>query len=274
MAGWNALCIHAAVDTIAERDVARKVGARKARGRHTLAVDIGGSKIKATVLRADGEPIAEPVRTKTPRRLTPARLLDLIAELAEDLPSYDRVSIGFPGVVVDGVVYTAPNLGTKRFRGVALAAEARRRLGRPTRVVNDAEMHAYGVIGGVGLEVVLTLGTGVGAALFCDGRPGPQFALTTLPPHDGRGPAREAADIGDAARKRLGAARWSAQVVRVVEHLRELTEYDRLFLGGGNARRVTAELPDDVVVVDNAAAFAGGARMWRRRRARRRRGSA
>jgi polyphosphate glucokinase len=245
---------------------------RKGRGKRTLAVDIGGSKIKATVLDSAGEPVADPVRTRTPRRLGPAALLDLVAELAEELPAYDRVSVGFPGIVVDGVVYTAPNLGTRRFRGARLAAETRRRLGRPTRVVNDAEMHAYGVISEAGVEVVLTLGTGVGVAVFCDGRPGPQFALTTLPPPTpgALGRARASADIGNAARKRLGDRVWSDQVRRVIDHLRTLTDFDRLFLGGGNGRRVRGDLPDDVIVVDNAAAFGGGARLWRRRRARRR----
>ena len=242
------------------------------RGPHTLAVDIGGSKIKATVLDAAGEAIEDPVRERTPRRLSPTTLLDLIETLAAELPRFDRVSVGFPGIVVDGVVYTAPNLGTKRFRGLRLAAEIRKRLRKPVRVVNDAEMHAYGVIGGSGVEVVLTLGTGVGVAVFCDGRPGPQFALTTLPPHrpGAAGRARASADIGNAARKRLGGRAWSGQVVRVIDHLRELTDFDRLYLGGGNGRRVEAELPDDVTVVDNAAAFDGGARLWKRRRARRR----
>jgi polyphosphate glucokinase len=256
---------------VARRDDRR--GGRAKGGRRTLAVDVGGSKIKATVLAADGTELADPVKVRTPKRLTPAALLDLVEELAAELPAHHRVSIGFPGIVVDGVVYTAPNLGTRRFRGVALATAARRRLRRPVRVVNDAEMHAHGVIGGDGLEVVLTLGTGVGAAVFCDGRPGPQFALTTLPPHTpgATGRARDGADIGDAARKRLGARKWSAQVLRVIDHLRTLTDFDRLYLGGGNGKRVKASLPDDVVVVDNAAAFAGGAQLWRRRRARRRR---
>lgn len=249
---------------------------RRSRGLHTLAVDIGGSKIKATVLDASGEPVAEPVRVRTPRRLSPSGLVDVIQTLSAELPAYHRVSVGFPGIVVDGTVYTAPNLGTRRFRGARLAVEIRRRLRRPTRVVNDTEMHAYGVIGGAGVEVVLALGTGVGVALFCDGRPGPQFALTTLPPHTpgATGRARASADLGNAARKRLGSRAWSAQVMRVVDHLRELTDFDRLYLGGGNGRRVRVELPDDVIVVDNAAAFDGGARLWKRRRARRRRTTA
>jgi polyphosphate glucokinase len=239
-------------------------------------VDVGGSKIKASVLDADGETVAGPVRMKTPRPIGPTELVAAVQELAGELPAYERVSLGFPGIVVDGVVYTAPNLGTDRFRGVSLAHELERRLGRPARVVNDAEMHALGVIAGEGVEVVVTLGTGLGMSVFCDGRPGPQFGIAP-PPVKKKGGKKartpEASGIGNAARKRVGNKKWSLHVERVFGLLRELTEFDRLYVGGGNAKHLELDLPGDVTLVPNAVAFDGGARLWERHRARRRRAS-
>jgi polyphosphate glucokinase len=249
--------------------------AGKGPGKRTLVVDVGASKIKASVLDAAGELVAGPVRTETPARIGPTELVKIVARLAAELPAYERVSLGFPGIVVDGVVYTAPNLGTERFRGVSLAAKLSARLRRPARVVNDAELHALGAIVGEGVEVVMTLGTGLGMAVFCDGRPGPQFGLTPPPVKKKNGKPRtpEASGVGNAARKRLGNRKWSKQVERVFLLLRDLTEFDRLYVGGGNAKHLELELPGDITLVDNTAAFAGGARVWQRHRLRRRRES-
>ena len=157
--------------------------------------------------------------------------------VAEALPDYHRVSVGFPGIVVDGVVYTAPNLGTLRFRGARLAAETRRRLGRPARVVNDAEMHAYGVIGGAGVEVVLDARHRRRRRGVLRRTPGPEFALTTLPPHTpgALGRARASADLGNAARKRRNAGLERAGCARDRPPARAHLYFDRLFLGVGTA---------------------------------------
>src|SRR5262249_14897450 len=126
----------------------------------TLAVDIGGSHIKASVLNVRGKMLHERVKVETPKALTPAKLVSLIEQLVEELPPSDRVSVGFPGVVRDGVIRTAENLGNDRFRGFDLAATLERRLKRPVHVENDADVQGLAVVSGRGIEMVITLGTG------------------------------------------------------------------------------------------------------------------
>src|SRR5215469_10565288 len=76
----------------------------------TLSIDIGGTGLKALVLDPTGGPLTERVRVETPRPATPRRVLQAIWALVEPLGAFERVSVGFPGVVVDGVTRTAPNL--------------------------------------------------------------------------------------------------------------------------------------------------------------------
>src|SRR5262249_24380162 len=123
----------------------------------TLSVDIGGSGIKAVVLDERGRSIAIPDRAETPEEATPAQVIDAIRRLARKQGSFERVSVGFPGVVRAGVVYTEGNLSRKWF-GFNLARKLEKVLRRPVRAVNDADMQGFGTIAGRGVELVLTLG--------------------------------------------------------------------------------------------------------------------
>jgi len=222
----------------------------------TLGVDIGASAIKASVVDAAGELLADRKRVRTPRPCTPARLLAATLSATRALPPFDRASIGFPGVVSQGIVYTAPNLGNQAFFRFNATAAFEERLGTPVRVVNDADMHGLGVIRREGIEVVLTLGTGVGAALFLEGRLGPHLGFIPLR----KGEAVD--DLGDPGIERLGPRKWSRRVQRLIDSLRELTNFDHLYLGGGNADRLEMQLPHDVSIVSNQAALVGSVRVW------------
>src|SRR4051812_27160635 len=83
---------------------------RAAGSPRTLSIDIGGTGLKAIVLSPSGTPLTERVRVETPRPATPERLIPALVELVRPLEPFDRVSIGFPGVVVDNMTETAPNL--------------------------------------------------------------------------------------------------------------------------------------------------------------------
>ncbi len=231
-------------------------------GPFTLAIDVGGTGLKASVLDATGNLAADRVRVRTPRPIDPGILVGALATLTKSLPAFDRVSVGFPGVVRDGVVRTAPNLDTEAFRGFDLAAALTRRLGKPTRVLNDADMQGFGAIRGTGVEMVVTLGTGFGTALFLDGALGPHLELAHHPFHKGRTYEDE---LGEDGRKRLGEKKWNRRLAAAIDELRSLTAFDHLYLGGGNARRVDLELPEDVTVVDNSAGILGGIRLWERK---------
>jgi polyphosphate glucokinase len=225
----------------------------------TLSVDIGGSHVKASVLSPRGKMLHDRVRAETPANLTPTRLVRIIADLAEVLPSYDRVSVGFPGVVRGGVIRTAANLGDTRLRGFNLARALKKTLGAPVRVCNDADMQGLGAIRGKGVEMVITLGTGFGTSIFEDGRLGPHIELAHHPFHHDRTYEDE---LGDAALKDVGRRTWNRRLKRAIDTLRVLTFFDHLYIGGGNSRLVRLKLPSDISVVDNAAGIIGGVRLW------------
>jgi polyphosphate glucokinase len=237
----------------------RSPSRRRSAGPRTLAIDIGGSHLKASVLDASGREIVQHVEAVTPHPSPPRRVVALLDGLVRTLPGFDRISVGFPGVVRDGRVLTAPNLGTGDWRGFPLAAELARRWSRPARMLNDAEVQGLGVIGGKGLECVLTLGTGLGSALYLDGALMPHLELGQHPVWNNKTYDQY---VGAAALAEKGLRAWNHRVRRVIDIVRTLVNYDRLYLGGGNAARIDFELPPDVTVVSNEAGITGGIRLW------------
>lgn len=225
----------------------------------TLAIDIGGTGVKVLVLDEQGLPLTERVRAKTPAPATPAAVLATIEALAAEQGDYDRVSCGFPGVVRGGVTLDAPNLDPG-WAGVDLAAMLTERLGRPTRVLNDADVQGFGAIEGVGVELVITLGTGVGSALFLDGRLLPNLELGHHPWSGGRTYEQQ---LGRQALKTIGKKRWNKLLSKAIEQWREVIHFQTLYLGGGHGRKVDLDLPDDVKVVSNHAGLLGGIALWR-----------
>lgn len=225
----------------------------------TLAIDVGGSHVKASVLDARGRMLHDRVKVDTPKNLTARRLVTLIGKLVAGLPRFDRVSVGFPGVVRDGVVRTAPNLGTERFRGFNLARALQQRLRKPVRVENDADVQGLAAVKGKGVEMVITLGTGFGSSIFVDGRLGPHLELAH---HAFRKDNTYEDELGEAARERDGNESWQKHVLEAIESLRNLTNFDHLYIGGGNARLLDAKLPRDVSIVSNTAGIIGGVRLW------------
>jgi polyphosphate glucokinase len=212
------------------------------------------------VLDPRGQIIGERVRVKTPARCPPATLIKAVGPLVAPLPPYDRVSVGFPGVVRDGVVRPAPNFGSPRWHGFDLAKAVTVALKRPTRVLNDAEVQGFGAITGKGLELVITLGTGIGSALFRDGELMPHLELSQHPVH---GKKTYDQYLGDRARRRAGRRTWNRRVRRVLAILETVVNYDRLHVGGGNAARIDGRLGQRARIVDNTAGLLGGIALWR-----------
>jgi polyphosphate glucokinase len=238
----------------------------------TLALDIGGTGLKATVLDPAGQPLADAVRVATTYPLPPHEMLDALAGLAGQLPPFDRVSAGFPGVVRHGRIRSAPHFITTHGPGTPadpalvaawddfdLARALAERLARPTKVVNDADLQGAAVVSGRGLEVVLTLGTGLGSAVYVDGRLGTHLELAHHPFRNGETYNEQ---VGDAARKKIGAEKWNRRVVTAVDTIRALLLPDHLYIGGGNSANVTADLGPDVTIVDNSAGLLGGIKLW------------
>src|SRR5437870_68182 len=135
-----------------------------------LSIDIGGSHIKATILDNKGALQMDYDKIPTPLPANPETVVNAIKRLVKSFPVYNYISVGFPGYVKHGVVNTAPNLGTDFWKDFDLSKKLEKELGKPTRVVNDADMQGLGVVSGKGLEMVITLGTGFGTALLVDGQ--------------------------------------------------------------------------------------------------------
>ncbi len=246
---------------------------------HTLAFDIGGTGLKASVLDASGKMVASRVRIATTYPLPPegdGSLLAKLGKLVTKLPDADRVSAGFPGMVRNGVVLSAPHFVTKGGPGsdvdpvleaawehFDLAAALCKMTGKAARVANDADVQGLAVVNGKGLELVITLGTGFGTALFLNGSLMPHLELAHQPFRKGDTYNDQ---LGERTRKEIGEERWNRRVARAIANLDGLFFFDHLFVGGGNAGRVVlSELGDvgnRVTVVDNAAGILGGVRLW------------
>lgn len=227
--------------------------------RTTLVVDIGGSGVKALLLDPQGSPVSDRHREPTPRPARPGPVVDLIVDLAARTGGFDRVSVGFPGVVTDHVVKTAVNLHSD-WVDFPLGRELEVRLERRVRVANDADVQGLGVVQGRGVELVLTLGTGMGSALFVDGRLVPNLELAH---HPFRKKRTYEEYVGRAALDGVGAKRWAKRVVRVLETLHPIFNPRRIYVGGGNAKKLDpGKLPRDVEVVPNVAGLLGGYKLW------------
>ena len=228
-------------------------------GRVTLAIDIGGTRLKAGLLDAEGTMIRGPERRNTPRPSGPDAVLSALVDLVGPLGQFDRISVGFPGVVRSGRTLTAPNLGTAVWHDFPLALELGQRLGRPVRVLNDASVQGLGVISGDGLECVITLGTGFGFALFERG---------LLAPHLEMGQHPVAKDktydlyLGNAALHKVGRRKWNRRLQKAIGFLDTLITFDTLLIGGGNAQVIDFDLPANVRTVPNAAGITGGVKLW------------
>ena len=246
--------------------------APRASGPTTLAIDIGGTGLKASVLDAKGAMVADRVRVETTYPMPPDHMVDVLADLVKPLPAADRVSAGFPGMVRGGKVLTAPHFVTakgpgttivpellKAWSGFDLAGALSSRLGKPAKVVNDADLQGAAVVTGKGLELVVTLGTGVGTAVFYEGRLCPHLELAQHPLAKDQTYNER---IGEAARKAIGPKKWNRRVEKAIATLYALFIYDHVFIGGGNAAKITFKLPDNASVIDNAAGILGGIKLW------------
>jgi polyphosphate glucokinase len=132
-------------------------------------------------------------------------------------------------------------------------------LGKPTRVVNDADLQGLDAASGKGLEVVVTLGTGFGTAVLHDGQLAPHMELSQHPFRKGETYDQQ---IGDVALREIGKKRWSRRVHKAIAALDAVFVFDHLYIGGGNARHLRGELGPRVSIIDSNAGLLGGIRLW------------
>ena len=234
-----------------------------------LCIDIGGSGLKAAVISPRGKYLIKRHRIKTPKQRKPRQIVKVLADLVRPMGRFDRVTIGFPGVVKEGRVISAPHFGTRDWKGFDLASAMRKTLKKPVKLLNDADVQGLAVIQGKGLELVCTLGTGFGTAWFRDGELMPHMDLAHLV-------MRKKDDfdvyVGDKTRRKIGNQQWNRRIKKLIGVLETVFAYDHLYLGGGNSRCVKFRLPRNVTIVSNDAGMEGGAFAWKKEATRIRRG--
>jgi len=242
----------------------------------TISIDVGGTGLKADVLDKSGVAVAGRVRVPTTYPMPPHELVSTLTKLVAKLPDGDRVSCGFPGMVRQGHVLSAPHFvlakgpGTKTdpklfaaWSDFDLAAALAKSIGKPCRVANDADVQGLAVVQGKGFEAVITLGTGFGTAFFMDGSLMPHLEFSHLEFRKGETFNEQ---IGEPARKKTGDERWNKRVRKAIAYLDALCFFDHLYIGGGNASRVNrrdlGDVLERITVVDNSAGILGGIKLW------------
>jgi polyphosphate glucokinase len=225
----------------------------------TLALDVGGTGIKGCLLNQQGKPISERIRYETPNPATPDAVLAIMDKIVAKLGKFDRVSVGFPGVVKRGATLTAHNLNPK-WVGFELQKVLMRRWKKPVRVANDAAVQGLAAIEGKGLEMVITLGTGFGSSLYIDGRLVPGLELAH---HPWRKDKTYEDDLGRQGLRKHGRKRWNKLVAKAIPQIEALFNYDHLYIGGGNATKIDFDLPSHVTRIPNEDGLLGGVALWK-----------
>ena len=211
-----------------------------------LTVDVGGQNVKVL---ASNE--TEPRKMPSGRSLTASTMVEGLKALTPDW-TYEVVSIGYPGQVVHNMPAHEPvNLG----RGW-VAFDYAAALERPTKIINDAAMQAFGSYEG-GRMLFIGLGTGLGTAMILEG--------VVEPMELGHLPYKKRLSyedyVGRRGMKRLGKKAWRQEVLTVIDIFRAALQPEYIVLGGGNAKLMN-ELPPDVRLGANSNAFIGGFRLW------------
>jgi polyphosphate glucokinase len=213
-----------------------------------LGIDIGGSGIKgAPVNIADGVLTAERQRISTPSPSSPDAVAGVIKQIADNFPGTNGpIGITFPGVAKNGRILTAANVDPAWVNFDA-ATFFSAKLGRPAVVINDAdaagiaEMRFGAGRGIAGTVVLITLGTGIGSAVFLDGKlmPNTEFGHMEVRGKDAETRASERVR----EEKDLGWEEWGARVGEVIARLAFLLNPDLVIIGGGVSRKADKFLP-------------------------------
>jgi len=212
-----------------------------------LGVDIGGTGIKgAPVDTETGQLLAERFRIPTPHPALPNAVADVVDEIARHFEYTGPAGITFPAIVKKGVVYSAANVD-ESWIGTDAAALFQSHLGGEVTVVNDAdaagiaEMRFGAGRGRNGVVILLTFGTGIGSAIFLDGKLLPNSEFGHLPIRGKDAEKRASEKVRDD--KGLSWEEWAERVSEYLEKMEQLFSPDLFIIGGGVSRKAAKFLP-------------------------------
>ncbi|MEO9021091.1 MAG: ROK family protein [Ginsengibacter sp.] len=230
-----------------------------------LAIDIGGTHIKATILNDDGKFLKEYESEKTPHPSSPKKVMAVIEDIAKHFPEYDKITAGFPGYIKNGIVKTAPKLGNSLWKDYDLRKQLESVLGKPAILINDADLQGVSLASGKGVEMVITLGTGFGSAILRDGVLMPHLELSLHPITKSKSYNDY---VGKEALKKIGKKKWNKRMEKIIDILKTVFNYDHLYISGGNAKLLTFKLDKNISIDDNKEGIKGGAVLWKQKEAR------
>ncbi|WP_433545876.1 polyphosphate--glucose phosphotransferase [Streptomyces sp. CA-294286] len=214
---------------------------------NVFGVDIGGSGIKGAPVDLERGDLAEPRhKVLTPHPATPDSVIGGVKEVVDHFGWSGPVGITFPGVVTDGVTRTAANVD-KGWVDLNAQAVLGERLGMPVTVLNDAdaagvaEMTFGAGAGRQGTVFLLTFGTGIGSALFLDGKLVPNTELGHLELHGHE--AEKRASTKAKEDEDLSWEHWAKRVTKYLAHLEMLFSPSLFIIGGGVSRKAEKFLP-------------------------------
>jgi polyphosphate glucokinase len=233
-------------------------GSAQSNGPVTLAIDIGGTGVKMMALDESARPLTDRVRVPTPVPATPKAILTALSEMKSGMPAFDRVGVGFPGVIKQGITFTAPNLNPT-WVGFPLQKTLEQSWGKPVRVANDCAVQGYAAIQGNGVELMITLGTGLGSAIFSNGHLCPGLELAH---HPWRKKTYEDY-LGRRGLKKYGLQRWNKLLAKALAQTLATFNWDTLYIGGGNSKKVTLKLAANMKLVSNEDGLLGGVALWK-----------
>lgn len=214
-----------------------------------LGIDVGGSGIKGALVDvASGQLVTDRVRLPTPQPAKPRAVVKTIKKVWKQFDYDGPVGVGFPTIVLDGTVMSAANIddGWIGFPGQKAIADA---LGRPVKLLNDADVAGIAEIafgagrGRKGVVMVLTLGTGIGSALFIDGRLVPNCELGHVYLRGHEADAEEYASDRIRSVEDLGWRTWAGRLDEYLHHLELLFSPNLFILGGGVSKKHKKFIP-------------------------------
>ncbi|QPC81169.1 ROK family protein [Phototrophicus methaneseepsis] len=212
-----------------------------------MGIDIGGSGIKGAPVDLDrGELASDRCRIPTPHPAKPEAVTDVVAQIIQSFQWNGPIGCTFPAIMKDGIAYSAANVDDD-WIGTDAQRLIQRKTGDPVKVINDAdaaglaEMRYGAGRGKMGVVIVLTIGTGIGSAIFIDGHLVPNTELGHLEIRGKEGEHRASDKVRED--KNLSWKKWAKRLNEYFQHVEFLFSPDLFIVGGGVSKKYDKYFP-------------------------------